>query len=79
MECNEAVSKGEGDKESVVRTSVDEIELMIAVNALHVFQQPSLFRSSSCHREDMLFAPRKFNVLNSGEWSTNLFANKICK
>ena len=53
VECDEAVSEGEGDEESVVRISVIEIELKIAVNALHVFRPPSPFHSSSYHRDDI--------------------------
>ena len=50
MECNEAIFIGEGDEESVVRTSVIEIELKIAVNALHIFRPPSPFQSLSFGR-----------------------------
>jgi len=51
VECDKTVSKGEGDEE----TSVSEIEIMMAVNALHVLLPPPPFQSSSCHSQDIFF------------------------
>jgi len=76
VECNETASEG-GETMSVVRTGVNDIDLIVSENTLRVLPSPSPFQSSLCHHEEIFFQPKTLNGLNSGESSANSLDNTI--